>query len=155
MRKYLLPGVLVLVVIGACAHPTPPAGYGPTTPAAPVPVPTSAAAADQTATVCAEAKALSSTDAATIRTKANAAAAAVSSGDQAGLLQAVSDLKSIAADWADQLTRLAAQPVRPAVKAVLDDGAATIRQLAAAVVPPPDAEAKLAEFVAKLSAACG
>lgn len=145
--------VIVLGVLAACAHPTLPEGYGPTT-AGTAPTTPPAGATDQTKEVCTQAQSLSVTAVATIRSKAAAAQAALGSGNQVGVVQAVTDLKKAATDWSDQLTVLAAKPVKPQVKSVLDDGVRTINQLATATTPPPDAESKLTDFTTKLAAAC-
>jgi hypothetical protein len=158
MRKFLVRAAFVTVVLGsiaACAHPTLPEGYGPTTAGTAPTGPTGPTGpADQTKEVCTQAQSLSVTAVATIRTKAAAAQSALAAGNQVGVVQAVTDLKKAATDWSDQLTQLSSKPVKPAVKSVLDDGVRTINQLASATTPPPDAESKLTDFTTKLAAAC-
>jgi hypothetical protein len=153
MRKFLVPAVAALVVVLAgCAHPTPPEGYGTT---APAPAPTTATnnTADQ-AQVCNDAKSLSSTQVALIKGKAAQAQAALASGDQATLTQAINDLRSAASSWATQLTQLSGKQITPQLKSVLTDGAATITALAGSAAPPQDAQSKLDDFTNKLNAAC-
>jgi hypothetical protein len=158
MRKILVAVAFSAVALGglaACAHPTPPDGYGPPTTGPATQAPTSAApVADQTVEVCQQAESVSASAVVTIRAKGAAATAALQSGDQVTLVQAVTDLKKAAADWAAQLTVLSGKPIKPAVKTVLTDGVTTINTLAAAQVPPPDAESKLTDFTTKLAAAC-
>ena len=145
--------VIMLGILTACAHPTLPEGYGPTT-AGTVPTTAPDGPTDQTKAVCDQALSLSVTAVATIRSKAAAAQAALGAGNQLGVVQAVTDLKKTASDWADQLTQLSTKPVKPQVKSVLDDGVRTINELASATTPPPDAESRLTDFTTKLGAAC-
>jgi hypothetical protein len=155
MRKFLVPAAAALVaVLAGCAHPTPPEGYGTT---APAPATTAATAANATADqaqVCSDAKSLSSTQVALIKGKAAQAQAALASGDQATVAQAINDLRSAASSWATQLNQLSGKQITPQLKSVLTDGATTITALAGSAAPPPDAQSKLDDFTNKLNAAC-
>jgi len=152
MRKFLVPAAAALVaVLAGCAHPTPPDGYGTTAPA-PAPVVVNATA-DQ-AQVCTDAKSLSSSQVSLIKGKAAQAQAALASGDQATVAQAITDLRSAASSWATQLNQLSGKQITPQLKSVLTDGAATITALAGSAAPPPDAQSKLDDFTNKLNAAC-
>jgi hypothetical protein len=157
MRKILVPAVALVDLLGGCAHPTPPEGFGVTAPA-PAPAPatttqTQATNADQDS-VCSQAKSLSDTEVAVIKGKAAQAQTALAAGDQVTLVQAITALKTAATDWANQLTQLSGKQISPQLKSVLTDGASTISSLAAASVPPPDAQSKLDDFTSKLAAAC-
>lgn len=148
MRRFILIAAMVAFALGgaaACSNDEP-------TPSSTSQAATTAA--DQTKEVCAEAAAAGTAAAATIKAKANEAAAALSAGDQAKLIQITTDIKKAAAEWSAKLTELSNKPVDPKVKAALNDGITKINAIAAATTPPPDAEAQVNEFATKLSAAC-
>ena len=162
MRKILVPAAVcvaaLVALLSGCAHPTPPEGFGASSPApAPAPVATTTTSsvtnADQQQ-VCTQAKSVSDTQVAVIKAKAAQAQAALGSGDQATLAQSVGQLKQAATEWSAQLTQLSSKQISPQLRTVLTDGAATINNLAASSVPPPDAQSKLDDFTSKLSAAC-
>jgi hypothetical protein len=152
MRKILVPAVALVALLGGCAHPTPPDGFGTT---APAPAPTTAQQgnADQSQ-VCSDAKSLSGTEVTLIKAKAAQAQAALAQGDQSTLAQSIAALKSAASDWATQLNQMTGKQISPQLKQVLSDGASTITALAGAAAPPPDAQSKLDDFTSKLEAAC-
>jgi hypothetical protein len=152
MRKILVPAVALVALLGGCAHPTPPDGYGTTAPAPP-PTNATVANADQSQ-VCTQAKSVSSTEVTLIKAKAAQAQAALAQGDQGTVAQSIADLKSAASDWSTQLNQLSGKQISPQLKSVLSDGAATITALAGSTVPPPDAQSKLDDFTSKLDAAC-
>jgi hypothetical protein len=155
MRKILVPAVALVALsalLGGCAHPTPPDGFGTTAPARnPTTAPPSNADQNQ---VCTDAKSLSATEVALIKGKAAQAQAALAQGDQGTVAQAISDLKSAASDWASKLNQLSTKQISSQLKSVLTDGAATITTLANSSAPPPDAQSKLDDFTSKLDAAC-
>jgi len=161
MRKILVPAaamVAMVALLAGCAHPTPPEGFGVTTPPPrPPATTTSTTAANSTADqaqVCSDAKSLSSTQVALIKGKAAQAQTALSQGDQVTLARAIGDLRSAASSWASQLNQLSGKQITPQLKSVLTDGASTITTLAASEAPPPDAQSKLDDFTSKLDAAC-
>ena len=155
MRKFLVSAAAALVVaLAGCAHPTPPDGYGTTAPAPAPPATTAANTTADQAQVCSDAKSLSDTQVALIKGKAAQAQAALASGDQATVAQAISDLRSAASSWATQLSQLSGKQITPQLKSVLTDGAATIAALASSAAPPANAQSQLDAFTSKLNAAC-
>jgi hypothetical protein len=155
MRKFLVPVAAALVaVLAGCAHPTPPDGYGTTAPKPAPPATTAANTTADQAQVCSDAKSLSSSQVDLIKGKAAQAQAALGSGDQATLAQAINDLRSAASSWAAQLTQLSGKQITPQLKSVLTDGASTITALANSAAPPPNAQSQLDDFTNKLNAAC-
>jgi hypothetical protein len=151
MRKILVPAAVLVALLGGCAHPTPPEGYGTT---APAPATTKATTDADQSQVCSQAKSLSDTEVALIKTKAATAQTALTMGDQVTLAQAISDLKAAASDWSAQLTQMSGKQITPQLRSVLTDGASTISTLANSTAPPPNAQSELDDFTSKLAAAC-
>ncbi len=149
MRKLMITAVMVAAALGgaaACANPTPPGAVPPTT----------TAPADQTKEVCTMAISESTTAGATIKAKLAEGIQAVASGDTAKLAQIEADLRKAASDWAAKLTELSGKQIKPEVKTVLVEGAATITALNSDTdqTPQAEAEAKLNAIGTKLAAVC-
>jgi hypothetical protein len=149
MRKVLTVTAIAAIALGAvaCAEPTPSPSATGTAGATSAPATTTAA--DQTKEVCTEALSTESTSAAAVVAKINE----INQG--ANPMTVRTEVLSIVNTWKSTFADLAQRPIKPEVKASLDEHVTFLGDLSNQAVLSPDAvQSKFTEMSGKLTAAC-
>jgi hypothetical protein len=152
MRKLVIVAALAAAALGASAACSSSSPSSSATSA-----PATSAAADQTKEICAQAIAEGTAAATEFSTQIDQLQQAALAGDTAKATEIETKLRARINDWQAKLQTWSTANVRPEVKAVLTDAAATVKQLNDPndTTAVNDVKAKFLEIGTKLFAACG